>query len=366
VTQTAETTRTPTIAPTSLGTSTLTATPTIPAICESNVPVPPLAMVPFTVVQGSTQCGGVSLQNPSPATPLSGEVLDGTGANIGDLALGCLYTGRLSGLLIPDGATSKLDVVGLNLLPLSLTLAGSAGTGPNDCTRGAGPGRQCANGHGGVDGSGTCDSDADCGDQDGACLLKPNCYFGPPIPVFDPLPSCVVSAFEADLCGRVDLLPPQATFATALSSRVYISDDSESPCPRCEGGVCNRGERAGLSCTPVGSAQTSVDCPPQLDFFVAGISVVIPELTTGTSTLSASDGLFCPGQTQPGAFGLAAARTVSETGTAPGQSSNALQMNLAATFCVEKTGTLIDSLARLPGVGALTAAGEIELDNLLP
>src|SRR6185369_1727804 len=138
-------TTTPTTTPTPRATATITATPTIPAICQSNVSLPPLATVPFTIVQGSTGCGGASLQNPPPEPPLSGTVLDGSDTEIGDLALGCLYTGGLAGLLIPDGATSKLDVVGLNLLPLSLTLAGSAGTGPNDCTRAAGPGRECAN-----------------------------------------------------------------------------------------------------------------------------------------------------------------------------------------------------------------------------
>lgn len=346
--------------------ATTTPTPTVPAICQSAVGLPPLATVPVTIVQGSTECGGAALQSPAPAPPFSGVVADGSGAHLGDLALGCLYPGRLAGLLLPDGATAQLDVVGLNLLPLSLTLTGSAGTGPHDCTRGAGPGRACANGVAGVDGTGTCHSDADCAGVAGACAVRPNCYFGPPIPIAAPVPSCVVSAFQTDLCGRVDLLPPQATFATALSSRVYLSVDSEGPCPRCVGGVCDAGDRAGQACVPVGSAQTSVDCPPASGAFIAVLDVVIPALTTGTSTVSAPDGFFCSGQALPGAMGLSAARTVMQSGTPPGGGSSVLAMDLAATFCIGATGTFLDAVAGLPGVGALSTSSTIELGNLLP
>jgi hypothetical protein len=362
VTPTGTTTATRTITPTP-GPATPTAT--VPALCQSTLGLPALAQVPFTIQPGSSECGGAMLQSPAPAPPLSGFVADASHATIGSLALGCLYPGNFAGLRIPDGSTSKLSVVGINLLPLSLTLAGSDGSGPSDCTRGAGPSSQCANGTGGTDGNGTCTSDADCG-QAGACLLKPNCYFGPPIPIPQPIPSCVVNAFETDLCGQVNLVPPQATFATALSSRIYLSLEPDSPCPRCENGVCNSGERQGNACTPVGVDQTSVDCPPDRVAFVGALNVVIPQLTTATSALSAPDGLFCEGQAMPGALGLAAARQVSETGVAPGASSNALAMNLAATFCISRTNTFVDAIGHFPGAGALSVSGQMDLNGVLP
>jgi hypothetical protein len=113
---------------------------------------------------------------------------------------------------------------------------------------------------------GRCSVDTDCGGEFaaiGSGQLKANCYFGPPIPVPNGgLSACVVNTFLTDLYGSVNLLPPQATLTTALSSRVYFNANPASPCPRCEDGVCTGGDRAGQSCTAVGSAHTSLDCPP--------------------------------------------------------------------------------------------------------
>src|SRR5262249_38168068 len=161
---------------------------------------------------------------------------------------------------------------------------------PTDCTKGAGPGRKCVNGNPGIDGNGTCNYDSDCGGiLPTACALEANCYFGPPIPVPNGgLSACAVNTFLTDLCGQVTVIPPQSTFATALSSRVYLTSNPDSPCPRCESGVCTDGDRAGLTCTPLGSFNTSSDCPPSADHFLAALTVVIPQLTSGTSTISAS------------------------------------------------------------------------------
>jgi hypothetical protein len=214
---------------------------------------------------------------------------------------------------------------------------------------------------------GQCATDTDCSGTPGSCQPTANCYFGPPIPVSNGAASaCVVNAFLTDLCGSVGLLPPQANLATALSSRVYFSGHPSEPCPRCVGGVCDGGDRVGLSCTAVGSAQTSIDCPPPAIHFFGALTVVLPSLTTGTSTLPSSGGTFCPGQDPPGAFGQSAARSISEVGVPPGGSTNALALNLAATFCVPATGTTIDFFAQLPAAGALSAAGELDLSSVLP
>jgi hypothetical protein len=263
-----------------------------------------------------------------------------------------------------------LSVVGVKLLPPSVTLGGSPGHGPTDCTLGAGPEHQCVNGSPGVDGMGSCSVDADCGGEFaaiGSCQLKANCSFGPPIPVpMGGLSACVVSTFLTDLCGRVNLLPPQTTLTTALSSRVYVTANAASPCPRCENGVCNGGDRAGLSCTAVGSAQTSLDCPPPATHFLAALTVVLPSLTTGKSTLRSSDGFFCAEQPSAGAFGVTAARSITEVGVPPLGSANLLAMHLASTFCVPATGTILDYLAQLPAPGALSVSGQLDLRGVLP
>src|SRR5262245_9696923 len=359
-------TSTPTITPT----PTITDTPTVPAVCQAQVAVTPLAQVPIALAPGSNQCGGLQLRNPPAAPPLSGSVADGNGDNIGDLGLGCLYTGSLPPLMLPSGATSKLDVVGFSLLPsLSLALAGSAGDGPTNCTRGAGPGRKCANGAPGLDNMGTCNFDSDCGaNKPTACALEPNCYFGPPIPVpLGALSACVVNTFQTDLCGQIDLATQTSTFATVLASRVYLTFDADSPCPRCEGGQCNSGDNAGLPCAPLGSAQTSIDCPPSAGTFVGVLSVVIPNLTSAVANLAASDGMFCDGQSSPGAFGLMNAHSVTESGTAPSLVGlTTLQTNLGGTFCIAPSGAeVLDVIAGLPTVGALGVSGNIDLTTLL-
>ena len=362
-TLTATATDTPTI------TSTPTATPTIPALCQSVLGLPTIAQVPFKITQGSTQCGGVGLSSPPPAAPFSGSVADASSATIGDLSLGCLYTGAFPGLVIPNGAVSTLSVVGVNLVPPSVTLGGSAGHGPSDCTLGAGPGRKCVDSSPGLDNMGTCNTDADCVDSGypGVCQLEAHCFFGPPIPVSDgAASSCVVNAFLTDLCGSVDLVPPQANLATALSSRVYFSGHPNEPCPLCVSGVCDSGDHAGQSCTAVGTAQTSVDCPPAAIHFLGALTVVLPNLTTGTSNLSVADGLFCPDQAGPGAFGIPDVRSITEVGVPPGGSTNALAMDLAGTFCVPATGSPIDFFAGLPAAGGLSTAGQLDLSGVLP
>lgn len=370
ITLTRSPTPTSTPAPPSTSTPTITATPTLPAICQSVVGLPPIAQLPVTLLQGSTQCGGAGLTNPPPAPPFAGSVANASNTKLADLSLGCLYAGGLPPLLLPFGSSTEVSVVGLQLLPLALTLGPSAGSGPADCTLGAGPGRSCANGAAGLDGNGTCNFDGDCGGMATSCALDANCFFGPPIPVPNgALSACVMNAFLTDLCGQVTLVPPAATFAAALSSRVYLTFDANSPCPMCQGGVCTAGERAGLSCSPVGSAGTSPDCPPAASTFLSTLTVVIPALTSGQSQLTSSDGFFCDGQAAPGALGLAAARRVTEQGSGPTLPllSTSLSMNVAGTFCIEPTGTFLDAIAGLPAVGALSTGASVDVaDVLLP
>jgi len=177
-----------------------------------------------------------------------------------------------------------------------------------------------------------------------------------------------MNAFQQDLCGQVTLVPPAATFAAALSSRVYLTFDAASPCPRCVGGMCTGGARAGLSCTPVGSEDTSADCPPTASQFLSVLNVVVPALTSGQSSITSPTGFFCAGQAMPGALGFPAARRVTEQGSGPTLPllSTSLSMNVAGTFCIEPTGTFLDAIAGLPAVGALSTGAEVDLTSVLP
>lgn len=358
-------TATPTPSPQPTPTPTPRPIPTLPpppALCQPLIGLPSLLTVPFTVTQGSPDCGG-ALFEPPPAPPFSGEVRDGSGAKLADLGEGCLYTGGLPAIPIPAGNTAMLDVKGIGLLDVKL--GGSEGNGPLDCTKGAGPDAHCLNGAPGTDGAGACTSDAHCGGGVGTCSHDANCFFGPPIP----LPSftaCVVNAFQTDLCGEVDLLGLGATFSTVISARIYLTGNPTDPCPVCSGGTCTSGKNAGGACTPVGAAATSPDCPPADASFFGSLTVPITQLGTGSSTLTAdAAGEFCPGQSAPGAFGLPAARRVTENGAGFGGSGSLLGMRLAATFCIPPTGGLLDTLAGLPAAGAVSQRGELDLSQVL-
>ena len=342
-------------------------TPTIPGppdFCKPQIPLPHIARVPFKTTQGSLSCGSPTL-SPGASPPFSGHATNAAGQDLTDLGTGCLYTGTLPPAIIPDGGTSILDVVGTS--GSALTLGGSPGDGPKDCTLGAGPGQHCSNGKPGTDGFGNCLTDADCGHAVGACNLDANCYFGPPVPVPNGgLSACAITTFLTPLCGTADLSSKQSMLSTALSARLYLTSDPAFPCARCVDGACSGGKNIGKPCTGVGSKQTTIDCPPEDKQFIGTVTVVLPIITTGTSGLTADDmGQFCPDQTSPGAFGNAGARQVIEMGVPLGGSGDLQAQTLAATFCVAATGNaILDGLGHFPAVGALSAPGVLDLSGV--
>ena len=347
-------TRTPTPTPTP------TSTPTPPGICESLVNLPRLATVPMTLEQGTLDCGGPALSPPA-AAPFSGQINDINGNKLADLGLGCLYVGSLPPLRLPSGSVTKLDVVGVNLA--SIQLAASAGSGNQDCTQGALETRHCLNGRPGTDGNGTCTSDSDCGGAVTSCSSDARCFFGPPLAVSDPLPICIVSAFQRDLCGAISLLDASASLTTELSSRVYLTGNAETPCPLCVDGTCTAGKRAGQACVAAASG-TSPDCPPLDSSWLATLPIGIPELTSGTSQLVATDGIACPGQALPGMFGNAQAARLTQTGSSP-IGSTEISMNLVAAFCSAASGSVLDPIAGLPGPITLSTRGSVDLSGLI-
>jgi hypothetical protein len=109
-----------------------------------------------------------------------------------------------------DGSTSIFGVAGSGS---TVPLVVSAGSGPADCTLGAGPDKHCI---GNTNTGMACTADANCGGGAGACALDANCLFAPPLPIENSsLSTCVVNVIQTDAGGSGDF--------TAQSSSVTPS-----------------------------------------------------------------------------------------------------------------------------------------------
>jgi len=189
---------------------------------------------------------------------------------------------------------------------------------------------------------------------------------------FAALTTCVLNAILNDASGSVTLNTGDTAFNLNLSSRVYISGNTASPCPKCLSNVCDTTWKTGTAttspdsgnaCTPVGIQQTSIDCRPSLPGFQAPLPVNIVPLTTGHSIASAASGLFCPFQNNAGAFGQATARAIQQQGIAAGDLTDGLPHAsvLGYNFCIPATGNAaVDGVADLPGPGSLGLAGDLQ------
>jgi hypothetical protein len=364
-TSTSSTSSTSSPIPTSTVTSTTSTTTLVPG-CPP--PAVPLGGIEFTIGLGTSNCGGPAFVPASPG-PFTGSLENDMGATIASLGEGCLYVGGgLSNSLppahLPDGAVSQLSVA--NAMGLALSLAASNGTGPADCTRGAGPLKHCANGNPGTDSNGLCTTDADCGFGTGNCVLDANCFFGPPIPLSSPVPatsSCVVNAIGSDACGTTDLAASTSSLSVALLARLYLTSNQAEPCPRCMGGTCTAGQNAGQPCSGgVGTGLTTNECPPHSSTYVGQLNVNPLLLSTASSAVTDPGGIFCPNQTTLGAFGLATARTIRQAGVPLAGGPTLLSTTLAGIFCVPSTGSpLVDNAEDIPGPAAVGVPGTIAL-----
>jgi len=378
--------------------STTSSTTTTTTSSTTTTTAPPNKLL-FTTTLGTTSCGSGGLLTPA-SPPTSGTLWSDTGcsASVTNLGLSCLYFGGGKATIVPPGeipnnATSVLSEAGGNL-------SGNAGSGPKDCTKGAGPGKHCINGFcnsdancGNVSGAcvsnkcnaGTqtvpvsCTSDSNCGGSAGACALDANCYFGPPLPIPAPPPNdalttCVLNVVQTDAGGTVNIGTGDSSVSLPLSSRVYITGNSASPCPTCISGTCDNswsdvnsspGEDNGDPCSSTSASGTTIDCRPPLAGFQAPLPVNLTPLTSGTASMTNATGQFCPSQTlaASGAFGQATARCITETGAAGGDLSdnNPHAAKLGAVFCIPKTGNVaVDGVANLPGPGAIGLNGVVQ------
>jgi hypothetical protein len=338
-------------------------TSTIPVLpCDDPIlHLPPLLNIPLQLIPGSSSCGGPAL-SPDATSPTSGTVFDGANHALGDLGTNCLYVGggntALPPIEIPDGGELIATVRGLR--GSRAIIGASDGTGPADCSRGAGPGSHCLNGAPGTNGSGACHVDTDCGGAAGTCGLDANCFLAPPLPIHVAslgLDVCAANVLLADVCGELDILGFETTVNAALGTRAYLA-----ACPTCVDKKCQGGARNGLSCK-AGPTGTSVDCLPAGSSFV-GTAVAAATLTSEPLTLANSAGNFCPGQPSPGAFGLPNARRIRTDGRRPNLLT--LEATLTGPFCVHASGAgLLDGVVGLSGPAAASMKARVDLLTLL-
>jgi hypothetical protein len=320
----------------------------------------------FTVLPGTTSCGAAGLATP-PVAPLAGDVDSDTGCttSVSPLGLGCLYFGGGNGTVIPpgaipDGSTAILGIIGG-------TLSGANTGNVNTCTVGDGPGKHCINNNS----LPACATDGNCGGAAGACGPDANCFFGPPLPIFSPPPfgaltTCILNVVHTTASGTANTTTGASSISLPLASRVYISGNTASPCPKCLSGSCDptwktvtatTSPDTGNACTAVGTKMTSNDCRPALTGFQAPLAVNLTPLTTGTTSETDSGGSFCPGQLNAGAFGKGTARCIAEKGQLAGDLSDQMPHNahLVSVFCLAATGNgTVDGVSDLPGPGAFS------------
>ena len=182
-----------------------------------------------------------------------------------------------------------------------------------------------------------------------------DCFFGPPLPILNAgLSTCVLNVIQTDASGSVTPATGDSVLGIFLSSRVYLTAKTASPCPQCANGTCDYGP--GTSCTGVGNSQTTLDCPPA--DFLAPLPVNLAPLATGASLTTAADGNFCAPQRTAGAFGKPAAGAIKQTGAPAGDltDGNPHPAVLGYSFCIPATtNVVIDPAADLdlPGPGSV-------------
>ena len=374
VTTTTTTIVTATTAPNA--TTTTTSSTTTTTMCPEPCSCPGFNQFSFTNTQGAANCGGPGLV-PPPDAPFTGQLFTDTGcsAKTADLGLSCLYIGGGNSVTvpasqIPDGSTSLFEAKCRAGDPSQGILLASSGTSSANCTKGAGPGKHCIPGNPTADPpippGAECTDDAHCAGP-GTCTLDANCYFGPPLPIRNPpLDTCVLNVIQTDVSSsEANFTTGSSTLTIPLSSQVFLTGDDDAPCPKCVSGSCVGGRNDGGACTPVGTLLTSLDCLPEPAQLIGALAVTLGPLTSGSTTLTAGDGNFCPGQGPespthlsgfPGAFGKPAAQCIKETGSPAGSLTDlAAHPGVAASvYCIPPTGNgAVDIQADLPGPSAI-------------
>ena len=363
--------------------------------CKSCTALTPTKTLNFRTGTGVARyCGDAGLGTGSDGTSYGMVLAKDT--NNGDVTLplgaGCLYIGggnsTVPGGIVPDGSLSRFNVT--QDCEGEMVLAPALGDSTT-CTKGAGPGKACINDLTPWPNLQTCTVDADCphtGSPAGAtatksCVDKPNCLFGPPLPIVNgTLSTCVVNSLGIDASGSVVATSGSARINLPLRSHTFLTGDPNEPCPTCKSdGKCSAGSRIGLTCsqTDLGTVRTTIECPPSatmpaLGQYLPEFNVSLAPLSTGTTSKTSAAGLFCTPQKTFSAFGAEAAGfrgtdllkvvEIRQTGVPAGDLTDGLvkPVTLGAVFCIPATGDgLIDGAADLPGPGAISLPGTFQL-----
>jgi hypothetical protein len=354
--------------------------------CKTCAPINPVQVMQFTTATGTEFCGSGALVDPPATTPPnppgSGSVMGGSTTI--PLGSGCLYIGggnaNVPGGGIPDGSTSNfnltLDCGG------ELVVAGKAPTNDAEtrsCTTGVGATHACANTLELWPNLTACTTDDDCPHTGqggavakGSCIEKPNCLFGPPLPIIGAPSTCVVNTIGETASGSV-LADGSAQVTLPLRSHTFISLNTNQPCPICNNNLCEGGPRDGMACTTTSVVQqTSIDCPPDpaMGAYLPEFVVRLDKLTTGSITKTNAQGLFCPSQNTASAFGTQqqapplVVTSITETGSkaAGALSTTPQDVTLSTVFCIPATAdALINGAADLPGPGAVSLPGTLQI-----
>lgn len=396
--------------------------------CKTCTPISPAQTMQFTTSTATADyCGDAGLLSPGALGTSSGTVTTDTNSML-PLGAGCLYLGgggsTVPGGLIPDGSQSNFDLT--LACGTETVVAGRAPTNAAEsrtCTKGAGPGKACINKLDNWPNLQSCTTDANCPhtgpkqcsggtnagascvtDNDasmpcsagggtcqptiapGSCVDTPNCLFGPPLPIPNGgLGTCVVNTIGTDASGSIMPTTGDAQVTLPLRSHTFVkpgTQPDDKPCPTCEAGVCVGGQRDGLACTTTSTGElTTIDCPPIADggSYLPEFQVNLQKLTTGTSSKTNVNGIFCPSQQTFSAFGTQnrvfrpdgdplnppiKIVTITENGSPAGDVTDhaAHAATLAAAFCIPATGNgLIDGAADLPGPGAVSLPGTVQI-----
>jgi hypothetical protein len=225
------------------------------------------------------------------------------------------------------------------------------------------------------------------------------CIFGPYLPIANAGTStCVQNTFASPASGTLDVTTGAVNGSFPLTSTVYLTANASDPCPRCLGGTpgvansgtCQAGWTSGVGaspdegdpCTPTDTAGDNYDCAPPAGAVLPSFPVNLTPITTSTASFSNAGGLFCPSQANSGAFGCAGSGSanaicpggnnpplidyIEEVGSPAGLlSAGTHDVTLASTFCIPSVGGslgfLINGAANLPGPGATSLPGTLEL-----
>jgi hypothetical protein len=213
---------------------------------------------------------------------------------------------------------------------------------------------------------------------DNATCTSPGCFFGPPLPIPNSgspgASTCVINTVAASPAagGTLNSVTGASTQTLPLTVTVRVTGDLQGdpgiqPCPTCTGTTCDSGSNSGGSCSTTTSLLTSHDCPVT-NVTLAPFNVDLSPLTTGQVIDAAPTGIFCPGppvQRTAGCLGAGTCEYIEENGVPGpgGDTGTPVPATLASVFCIAKSSSvLINSVADLPGPGAVTLKGTANLD----